>query len=370
MGRNSAVGAAHLKLGLAVALGLSGLTTPAAAQAVLGPSKCVSCHDHQRQALKWSKEEPAALRGRAHYNTRKKLEGAKAAAFARAVGLMDPYDVKGSCVRCHATVFRGDAGAGVSCESCHGPGSGYNEPHQVKGAYAKAVAAGMRDLRGKPASIGTLCVDCHVTPDRRLAAAGHPIGATFDAGAALARIVHWTTAYPGAQVSAAGRTAAAPRIAAAGKPGPAPAAAPAGSAPAASAPAGTAAAASAPWDWDQPVRALPADYVPEAEPRAEVPRAQMAAVPPSLAEDLPMAPPPPPPSEGTARPPGTRGAASAVAESRGRAALVLDRLIRAGARAPGLPGPARPREYRGPDGELLRLQDEVLALAVETLRRP
>ena len=32
-----------------------------------GPSKCVQCHDHERQAAKWQKEEPLALKGKAHF---------------------------------------------------------------------------------------------------------------------------------------------------------------------------------------------------------------------------------------------------------------------------------------------------------------
>ena len=96
--------------------------SPLAAQQYIGPSKCTSCHDHARQATKWQKEEPAQFKDKAHFNTRKQLDGPKAAAYAKAIGLADSYDVKGSCVACHSTVFRGDANAGVSCESCHGPG--------------------------------------------------------------------------------------------------------------------------------------------------------------------------------------------------------------------------------------------------------
>src|SRR5262245_46382157 len=97
---------------------------PAAAQApaYIGPSKCVGCHDHERQANKWQKEEPAAFKGKAHFLTLKQLDGPKSAGFAKAIGLADPYDLKGSCVKCHGTVFKGDANAGVSCESCHGAG--------------------------------------------------------------------------------------------------------------------------------------------------------------------------------------------------------------------------------------------------------
>jgi hypothetical protein len=67
---------------------------------------------------------------------------------------------------------------------------------------------------------------------------------------------------------------------------------------------------------------------------------------------------------------GPRSKTAQVAELRGRAAGVLERLLRAGVRTPAAPAPARPAEFKGPDGELLRLQDEVLVLALEALRRP
>jgi hypothetical protein len=387
-----------------------------------GPGKCTTCHDHDRQAAKWQREEPALLKDKAHYNTRKQLDAPKSASYAKAIGLADPYDLKGSCVACHATVFRGDANAGVSCESCHGAASGYLELHQVKGSYAKSVAAGLRDLKGKTAVVAKTCVACHFTPDKRLAAAGHPTGANFDAGASLRKLVHWTTTYDFAQVTAAGKAALGPGArAAAAAPAPpaappaagaarpaggttAPASRPAAPPPgaeataplaatgnAAAAPPAAPAAPPAPWDWDQPVRPLPADYVPTA-PAAEPPAAPAADAPapavrtprvrrpapppaaPSLAEDLPLATadaaaPLTAPAAPTPAAVST-SATARVAAARGLAASALGRALRQGTRAPNLPAPARPREFKGPDGELLRLQDEALALALEALRRP
>src|SRR3954469_13711797 len=115
-------GRRHLRLYVGLVV-FASWAAPPRAQTVVGPTKCTSCHDHDRQATKWQKEEPVQYKDKAHYNTRKQLEAAKSAGYAKAIGLADPYDVKGSCVTCHATVFRGDANAGVSCESCHGPAS-------------------------------------------------------------------------------------------------------------------------------------------------------------------------------------------------------------------------------------------------------
>ncbi len=66
----------------------------------------------------------------------------------------------------------------------------------------------------------------------------------------------------------------------------------------------------------------------------------------------------------------SRSRAAEVAELRGKGAALLERLLRAGGRTPGLQAPARPLEFAGPDGELLHLQDEALVLALEALRRP
>jgi hypothetical protein len=103
-------------------------------------------------------------------------------------------------------------------------------------------------------------------------------------------------------------------------------------------------------------------------------------LPPSIAEDTPLPRSVPGLGETTAVTPalqstitaesGVRSAAARVAELRGRGMRLLERMLRAGARAPALPPPSRPAEFRGPDSELFRLQDEVTVLALEALRRP
>ena len=60
--------------------------------------------------------------------------------------------------------------------------------------------------------------------------------------------------------------------------------------------------------------------------------------------------------------------AAIVAAIQGRAVALLDRLLRREGRAPVRVTPPEPTtDYRGADAELLRLQQEVLALAVEAL---
>jgi hypothetical protein len=69
-------------------------------------------------------------------------------------------------------------------------------------------------------------------------------------------------------------------------------------------------------------------------------------------------------------PAGPRPPAADAAALRGEAVQVLEKLLRSGARTPSAAAPAKPAEYSGPDGEMWRLQDEVIALALEALRRP
>ncbi len=357
--------------GALVALALcAGLGAASArGQAVTGPARCTGCHDHARQTQKWQVDEPARSGGRSHVNALGRLDDPKAAGFAKAIGLASAFAANGACVSCHATVFRGAANAGVSCESCHGAASAWIELHQVRGSLAQAVAAGMKDLRGKPQVIAGLCVSCHVTTDARLVAAGHPSGAGFDAGSRLARIEHWTTRYDLAQVSAAARaiaprvTASEPAPGAGSRPGPGDGAV---AQPQPSAPP----VASVPGAAWQDVRPLPSDYAPDRGGDASRPNdaaldlLQPAATT-SLAEDVVHMPRP--------LPPGARAVPASPAGEllrlRGRALLLLAEMLKAGRRIPA-PQPVNgPAEYAGPEGELLRLQDEIHALLVAELAR-
>jgi hypothetical protein len=143
----------------------------------------------------------------------------------------------------------------------------------------------------------------------------------------------------------------------------------------------------APWDWDRPIAPLPDDYVPEPK-----------QAPLSLAEDSPL--PLRLPGEETVRGPLAGAVARTVAatappqsipassadpkapmvapaktektlsagDARRRAVALMARVLRSGAHASALPPAAKPQEFAGPDSELLRLEDEVLALAIEALR--
>jgi hypothetical protein len=83
----------------------------------------------------------------------------------------------------------------------------------------------------------------------------------------------------------------------------------------------------------------------------------------------PAAPPPPAPVIATVvDAPASQSPASLVGALQGRIAQLLSDLLSRGVRTPvKLTAPATKTPYRGADAELLRLQEEVIALALEAL---
>jgi hypothetical protein len=102
------------------------------------------------------------------------------------LGLTRPAHESAICLSCHALAPAEDrlegpveAADGVSCESCHGPASGWRGGHTAEDwTYGDSVAAGMTDLRN-PRTRAELCLGCHLGEEGRLVdhdliAAGHP----------------------------------------------------------------------------------------------------------------------------------------------------------------------------------------------------
>lgn len=93
----------------------------------IGAPKCKMCHNKPPKGEQYNKwmEGP-------HANAMKTLSGEEAKKIATARGIADPA-TDAACIKCHSTVGHIDAGLiagitideGVSCESCHGPGSMY-----------------------------------------------------------------------------------------------------------------------------------------------------------------------------------------------------------------------------------------------------
>ena len=56
----------------------------------LGKAKCINCHDHENEKT-WSEKKDGPPPNN-HLNALRQLEMPKAEAFAKAIGLADPYD--------------------------------------------------------------------------------------------------------------------------------------------------------------------------------------------------------------------------------------------------------------------------------------
>ena len=110
----------------------------------VGVKKCKMCHNKPttgKQYEKWSKA--------GHFGSFKALSSEKAKEYAKKHGIEDPTTEAG-CVKCHTTAGSVDkslhAGItpqeGVSCESCHGPGSKYKSSTIMK-SQKESLANGM-----------------------------------------------------------------------------------------------------------------------------------------------------------------------------------------------------------------------------------
>ena len=349
----------------------------------LGPNECLNCHDHQNERTWYEKNEAAEVRRRfpqksanaGHINSLKQLEASKSDDFAKAIGLKDKYDTAGACVKCHATVYQGDANAGVSCESCHGVASAYLKPHQTKGAYALSLGLGLVDLVGKVATWTQQCTACHVMDDQRLVTAGHPAGDDFDLGGMYGPVsLHFAKKYSENDVRAVSRdlvraviakrrgtTSAAP-VAASAAPAPGP-----GPDPGSRGPSGPQTPGS---------RGPSGPQMPEISATAAVvpPSQNSPDAPPALATPSP-APPPAAPQAADAtigQSPMPTSVSAAVAVVQGRLIATLTRLVQSGATVPRrtTQPSSSTAAYSGPDAALLQLQRDAIRLALDVLGEP
>lgn len=94
------------------------------------------------------------------------------------------------CMQCHGTVESGTGGGpvfeSVGCESCHGPSSGYLQPHK----RGQGFQNGLKDLKNADIRAAN-CARCHHISDERLLASGHPSGNGYNIGTGNNAIKHW-----------------------------------------------------------------------------------------------------------------------------------------------------------------------------------
>ena len=138
-----------LTLSVALVLSLSFVLTAAGTPAYIGASKCKMCHNSKakgEQFNKWKAED--------HSKAFETLKNDASKTIAKKMGIADATaDPK--CLKCHIT----DASIkddGVSCESCHGPGSLYKHPATMRNKV-ESMKLGLVDPDEK------VCLKCHNT---------------------------------------------------------------------------------------------------------------------------------------------------------------------------------------------------------------
>ncbi len=173
---------------------LATATTIQAQYKTLGPGSCglgqSNCHTNENN---WWKDDAHHATVDAFYDDPAAYEKIAQLAGAGAGNMLKGNQM---CASCHGTVISGkesrDVEDGVSCESCHGPGSDYKDPHSEKpGGYEKALKLGLVELKNLDTRAKT-CVRCHYITDQKLVAAGHPNGANFNYISGIKKVArHW-----------------------------------------------------------------------------------------------------------------------------------------------------------------------------------
>jgi hypothetical protein len=143
----------------------------------IGSKKCKMCHNKAETGAQYDKWMNSK-----HSQAMKSLSSPEALAYAKEHGIADPAK-EASCIKCHSTVGHIDAkynagvtiDEGVSCESCHGPGSMYKSATIMKD-QAKALANGLI-LPTKE-----VCIKCHNKDN--------PFYKPFDFASAVTKIAH------------------------------------------------------------------------------------------------------------------------------------------------------------------------------------
>jgi hypothetical protein len=158
-------------------------TTQEKSFAYIGVAKCAMCHKKEASGNQYG-----AWLGEKHSKAYETLAGEKALAMAKEHELGTPQK-EPKCLVCHVTAFPVmddlenqtiTLEEGVSCESCHGPGSEYKSIKTMK-----AIFAG--EIKGDSVGLWTIsektCLKCH-DPENPFTAA------EFNYEKAVAQVAH------------------------------------------------------------------------------------------------------------------------------------------------------------------------------------
>jgi hypothetical protein len=183
---------------LGLVLAAIGLSSVAYGQTYTGVQSCGGSECHTKNGeIEWLTKKPG---GQEHRGALGKIRQAKENSdkYAKAVKLASFEDPKGMCVKCHATYVEvAKTLEGVGCEGCHGPASGYREFHsQNPKDQAGSVKRGLRDLNKKPTTWIKTCKGCHVLDGNSaydaLLDAGHKDGKRWRVEDKFDKVaVHW-----------------------------------------------------------------------------------------------------------------------------------------------------------------------------------
>jgi hypothetical protein len=193
------VGACVVALGLLVAAvpaswGQAPTQSAASERNVVGPTACAKCH----------KVETEIWQHTHHFASFREMPRAdKAQDIAQKMGVQRIREAGIICANCHFTSAPQNGQlepiAGVSCESCHGPGNGYIKIHSnFSGKKKETETAAERAERWQKSEaagmirpnmiykIAKNCYSCHIVPQEKLVnVGGHAAGSPFE-------MVSWT----------------------------------------------------------------------------------------------------------------------------------------------------------------------------------
>ena len=161
---------------LSIVLFLGGITM-AQDFKYIGAAKCKMCHNKPEKGEQYNKWS-----GLLHAQAMKSLGNDLSLEYAAKNGIADPTK-EASCLKCHSTAHAIDAklnlgvkpAEGVSCESCHGPGSAYKSPSIMK---KQELAIG----KGLIVPTEETCKTCHNKDN--------PFYVEFNYAEALKKIAH------------------------------------------------------------------------------------------------------------------------------------------------------------------------------------